>query len=253
MNILTSKVNSKTLEHQMINVWRLATSFGSCIRYSGYSTTFYNYPRRLSLSGTPLNESLVALHQILPHFQKQNKVEKVQCIILTDGEAYQLPYRVNVKRHWENDEYLGSRNCNGEHSFLRDRTVGKTYRFGWSYHEFSDALLKNLKDKFPTVNFIGIRVVEKRDALRFARMYHMEYTDDYCKIEKDWKKQKSFTITKSGYDAYFALSSDNLADDAEFEVQEDATKAQIKRAFAKSLKTKKLNKKVLGEFISLVA
>ena len=75
----------------------------------------------------------------------------------------------------------------------------------------------------------------------------------YCKIEKDWKKQKSFTITKSGYDAYFALSSDNLADDAEFEVQEDATKAQIKRAFAKSLKTKKLNKKVLGEFISLVA
>ena len=253
MNILTSKVNSKTLEHQMINVWRLATSFGSCMRYSGYTTTFYNYPRRLSLSGTPLNESLVALHQILPHFQKQNKVEKVQCIILTDGEAYQLPYRVNVKRHWENDEYLGSRNCNGEHSFLRDRTVGKTYRFGWSYHEYSDALLRNLKDKFPTVNFIGIRVIEKRDALRFARLYHMEYTDDYCKIEKDWKKQKSFTITKSGYDAYFALSSDNLADDAEFEVQEDATKAQIKRAFAKSLKTKKLNKKVLGEFISLVA
>ena len=253
MNILTSKVNSKTLEHQMINVWRLATSFASGMRYSGYTTTFYNYPRRLSLSGTPLNESLVALHQVLPQFQKQNKVEKVQCIILTDGEAYQLPYRVNVKRHWENEEYLGSRSCNGEHSFLRDRTVGKTYRFGWSYHEFTDALLKNLKDKFPTVNFIGIRVIEKRDALRFARLYHMEYTDDYSKIEKDWKKQKSFTITKSGYDAYFALSSDNLADDAEFEVQEDATKAQIKRAFAKSLKTKKLNKKVLGEFISLVA
>ena len=41
--------------------------------------------------------------------------------------------------------------------------------------------------------------------------------------------------------------------DAEFDVEEDATKAQIKRAFVKSLKTKKLNKKVLGEFISLVA
>ena len=39
----------------------------------------------------------------------------------------------------------------------------------------------------------------------------------------------------------------------EFDVDEDATKAQIKRAFVKSLKTKKLNKKVLGEFISLVA
>ena len=40
--------------------------------------------------------------------------------------------------------------------------------------------------------------------------------------------------------------------DSEFEVKEDATKSQIKTAFAKSLKTKKLNKKVLGEFISLV-
>ena len=39
----------------------------------------------------------------------------------------------------------------------------------------------------------------------------------------------------------------------EFEVSEDATKGQIKKAFVKSLKVKKLNKKVLGEFISLVA
>ena len=42
-------------------------------------------------------------------------------------------------------------------------------------------------------------------------------------------------------------------DDAEFEVAENATKGQIKNAFVKSLKIKKLNKKVLGEFISLVA
>ena len=49
------------------------------------------------------------------------------------------------------------------------------------------------------------------------------------------------------------MSSAVLAEDAEFEVEEDATKAQIKRAFVKSLKTKKLNKKVLGEFVELVA
>ena len=53
--------------------------------------------------------------------------------------------------------------------------------------------------------------------------------------------------------AYFGLSSATLAQDAEFDVDDDATKAQIKRAFVKSLKTKKLNKKVLGQFIELVA
>ena len=63
---------------------------------------------------------------------------------------------------------------------------------------------------------------------------------------------RSFTIKNSGYHAYFGLSSSALSQDTEFDVKEDATKAQIKSAFAKSLKTKKLNKKVLGEFISLV-
>ena len=73
------------------------------------------------------------------------------------------------------------------------------------------------------------------------------------KLINDWAKNKSCVITESGYDAYIAMSSANLADDSEFDVQEDATKAQIKRAFVKSLKVKKLNKKVLSEFISLVA
>jgi hypothetical protein len=49
------------------------------------------------------------------------------------------------------------------------------------------------------------------------------------------------------------LSATALSQDSEFEVDDGATKAKIKSAFVKSLKTKKLNKKVLGEFISLVA
>ena len=56
-----------------------------------------SYPTRLCLSGTPLNEALMCLHQILPKFQKENNVEEVQCIVLTDGEANSMPYHVNVK------------------------------------------------------------------------------------------------------------------------------------------------------------
>jgi len=36
-------------------------------------------------------------------------------------------------------------------------------------------------------------------------------------------------------------------------VQEDASKSQIKSAFIKSLNSKKLNKKVLSQFMELVA
>jgi len=242
MNLFTSSSNKATLQYQMINIWRLAKCFGDRFHVR------YQYPQPLVLSGTPLNESLIALHQILPQFQKNNGVEKVQCIILTDGEANTVPYHKVVKRHWETEPFMGQRGVNPHSTFLRDRKVGKTYKFGYQWHGFTDVLLSNLKDRFPSTNFIGIRVLGKRDASQFMRMHNASE-----KVHSDWRKNRSFSITTSGYDAYFGLSSTALAQDAEFDVDCGATKAKIKSAFAKSLKTKKLNKKILGEFISLVA
>jgi hypothetical protein len=68
-----------------------------------------------------------------------------------------------------------------------------------------------------------------------------------------WKKEKAFSIKTSGYHTYFGLSASALSQDSEFQVSDDASKAQIKIAFVKSLKSKKMNKKILGEFIELVA
>jgi len=246
MNILTSKVSGHEMEKQLINIWRLAHCFRDTYRCK------YTHPSRLSLSGTPLNESLIALHQILPKFQRENKLQKVQCIVLTDGESSQIPYYVQVKRNWESDPRMGTRHVYPDRTFLRDRKLGTTYKIGYGYHEFTDTLLKNLKDKFSTVNFVGIRVLSGREMNRFVSMYHSIKDKQYEVIMSDWKKFKSFTVTNSGYDAYFGLSSSALSQDSEFEVAECATKSQIKSAFVKSLKTKKLNKKVLGEFIALV-
>ena len=247
MNVLTSKISGKELEHQMLNIWRLAYCFSRT-----YSSP-YTYSNRLALSGTPLNEALITLHQILPKFQKENKLQKVQCIVLTDGEANQLVHHKEVQRRWDKEPYIGTGYINPMSTFLRDRKLGTTYQIKYGYHEFTDVLLRNLKDKFSSMNFIGIRVLEGRNMSRFVQMYHSHNDKEYEKIQSDWKKLKSFTITKSGYDAYFGMSATALSQDTEFEVAECATKSQIKSAFVKSLKTKKLNKKVLGEFISLVA
>ncbi len=244
MNLFSSKTNAKTIDHQMLNIWRIA----QCFRVS----SLYTYPQRLCLSGTPLNEALVCLHQLIPQFKKDTGVEKVQCVVLTDGEAHQLPYRVNVKRHWEEEPYLGMRSCHPDRTFLRDRNVGKTYKVDYGYHDFTDMILTNLKDRFPSTNFIGIRVLQNREAKSFMRLYYTNH-NEFGEMGEQWRKTKTFTIKNSGYDAYFAMSANSLAEDTEFDVDDDATKAQIKRAFVKSLKTKKLNKKVLGEFISLVA
>ena len=255
MNILTSKVKSSVLDTQLKNIYRVV-KYHDRSNNGGYYCS-YQAPHRMSLSGTPLNEALVALHQILPKFQSENKLQKVQCVVLTDGEAAPLKYYREIKRNWDNGEsYLG---CNyvTDNSYLRDRKTGNVYKFSeknWnSVSEFTDLLLRNLRDNFPSVNFIGMRILESRDAGHFIRNY-TGYTDGtYDKVMTRWKKERSFAITSSGYHTYFGLSSSALNSDTEFKVAEDASKAQIKTAFVKSLSSKKMNKKILGEFIQLVA
>jgi len=253
LNMFTSNVKTIEFDKQLLNIWRIASLFGCYDRR--YSGNYYRYqvPHRLNLSGTPLNEALICLHEIIPQFRKKNNVEKVQCIVLTDGEANRIPYHVMVKRQWDYEPHMGCRNVNPDLCTLRDRKLGKTYKIGWDYYQFTSALIENLKDHFPSTNFIGIRVLAPRDAKHFIRRYHpFAYSKENEKALHDWSKNKSFVIKTSGYHSYFGMSSTNLSEDVEFDVDNDATKAQIKRAFVKSLKTKKLNKKILGEFVSLV-
>jgi len=262
MNFFSSKVNAKTLDYQLKNIWRVVESISG----HGYHSTVqdvrqmyghicrFRTPLGMNLSGTPLNETIVALHQILPKFKIENKLQKVQCVILTDGEAQPLRYHKEVQREWDDVPYLGT-SYFGSNVFLRDRSLGKTYSFSSMdvYSDMTDIFLENLRDKFQDMNFIGIRIVENRDAGHFVRRYTGYEGDYYEKVMKEWRKDKAFSIKNSGYHRYFGLSSKMLNTDAQFDPNHDATKAQIKRDFIKSLKGKKMNKKILSEFIELVA
>jgi ribosomal protein L23 len=173
-------------------------------------------------------------------------------VILTDGEASPLKYYREIQRRWEDEPFIGTSHI-GSNAFLRDRKTGNTYSLNGEWWEFTDILLRNLRDKFNDINFIGIRVLESRDAGNFIRRYCGYSGSDFDIVNNAWKKEKAFSIKKSGYNTYFGLSANALSQDSVFSVSEDANKTQIKNAFVKSLKNKKMNKKVLGEFIELVA
>jgi len=244
LHLFTHKTNAKTLETQMRNIYRCGYYFS---HYCGYGV-----PIGLQLSGTPLNEALVTLNTIIPNFKKENKLQKVQCVVLTDGEGTGIKFHKTVQRHWENEPYIGIRSL-GAHCFLRDRKTGRTYNCGENWWETTDNILKLLKGRFTDTNFIGIRVLEPRDANSFIRRYCGCVGPLTDTTMATWRKTKSFVIKTSGYQSYFALSANALSSDSEFEVSEGATKTQIKSAFVKSLRSKKMNKKILSEFIDLVA
>jgi len=248
LNMFNSKTKSKDVDTQMINIWRSA-----CIFSWSYHTPWLDVPLGLRLSGTPLNEVMICLHQLIPDFKSRTGAEKVQCVVLTDGESQAMTFHREVQREWDDEPYLGT-NYFQNGCILRDRKLGKTYiSKDESRFEITDMLIENLRDTFKDTNFIGIRVISSREGGSFIRRYYGYEGEGLENMMRRWKKEKSFAIKTSGYHTYFGLSSSALNNDGEFQVKEDATKAEIKRAFGKSLKGKKMNKKILSEFIELVA
>ena len=246
MNLFTSQTRIKDLNQQMLNIFRIVGSYRD---YTARDLT----PFGLELSGTPLNETIVALHDLIPQFQAKTKVEKVNCVILTDGEGYQLSYHRTVNRSLMGESYFGRGNW-GDECILRNRKTGKTYNCGYQYHDFTKMLLRNISDELRNVNFVGIRIMDGRDAKHFVQMNSEDFNSpEVEKTMQQWRKTKTLILEDVGYKVYLGLSSSAVGNDAEFEVKEDASKADIKRAFTKSLKNKKMNKKILGEFIELVA
>ena len=245
----TSETRTRDLDHQMLNVFRCgATSDWSM------NTSWMQAPVGYRLSGTPLNETMIALRQILPEFKKIHNVEKVQCVVLTDGEGQPMRYNKEVQRDWEDEPWMGTQYF-GDGCFIRDRQLGTTYLCEGHYYDDrnqTDVLLKNLRQRMPNVNFIGIRIMSTRDGGQFARRYLGYGNESVEKIMQRWRKERSFAIKDAGYHTYFGLASQALANDVDFQPKSDS-KADIKRAFVKSVKNKKMNKKILGEFIELVA
>ena len=253
MEFFTSNTSQKVLDRQMKNIYRVVIS------QRHYDSP--HEPPRLGLSGTPLNETILTLRQLIPSLQSKWNVEKIQCVMLTDGESNHLTADRWIAREEEGyicnrgPGYIGRwsrRRLHPTRDFIRNRKTGVTYAVSPKYWDFTNTLVQCVKDELPFVNFIGIRLLNGRDAHEFIRKYN-GHSLESGRLIGEWKKNKSISLKMVGYDAYFGISSNSLSTDTTFDVDEGATKAKIKSAFIKSLKTKKLNKKVLNEFVELIS
>jgi hypothetical protein len=254
LNFLSSRANNKVLDNCILNLWRLAAREDS--KYDGATYHTYSVPSGLDLSGTPLNESIIALHQIIPQFKTRNKLQKVNVVILTDGEANHLNFDINIQRQNGSYNYLGQNYINSGNA-LRDRKIGYVYRnfeMDNVNSNLTAILLENLKDNFPEVNLIGFRIASGNG---FSYLYRSLYKsiggvepDDAMKV---WRKEKTYEINGMGYDALYMISSSDLSVNATMTVEDESTTVDIGKAFRTMLKKKTTNKKLLSSFATLVA
>lgn len=234
LNLLSSGVSRRLLYKQMADVYTLACLFNY---HMGA-----NVPGRLMLSGTPLNEAIVSLRTLLPQFKAEANVEKAHVIILTDGEAGCSIYTKSGTN--SEGEYVRPKRLKWGYSttsvYLRNRVSGTIRKF----EQPTTTLITDLREQFPESSFTGFRIAERGTSFWVRQACNYDE-----KTMATWKKDKCVTITSQGYNKYYIVAASKLQEDTEFTVADDASKAKIKSAFAKSLKGKKTNKKILSDFI----
>ena len=101
LEMLSSECTTKEFNRQALCLWRNAGAVSSNTATWGRFYSFNTTPG-LSLSGTPLIETIAALHSIIPGFVKRHALQKCSVTILTDGES--SPASI-----FSQSDYLGGR------------------------------------------------------------------------------------------------------------------------------------------------
>jgi predicted RNA-binding Zn-ribbon protein involved in translation (DUF1610 family) len=198
---------------------------------------------------TPLNQSLIAAHRMVDKFKRNNNIDNMNFVVISDGDTNGISIVKNSKRDYTLTEtYKGALvNIMGEHVKLEDTRKRGT-----------QSLLESLQKKFGCTT-IGFFLADSAHNFK----YKIEDCDEETyydssnmrKYQKEYNKKKCVTFTDTlGYNEFYVLKSKRLETDAEeFVTAEDASKGQLTTAFKKFSKSKKLNKTLLTNFGKAVA
>tara|TARA_R110000772_G_scaffold268220_1_gene394481 strand:- start:84 stop:2393 length:2310 start_codon:yes stop_codon:yes gene_type:complete len=241
-------------QNEKLNLHR--TNVGNPIRF----------PRELNLGGTPLNEAIIAMMDIVPKFKADTGVQKVNTIFLTDGAATSLEGVYTYKLNRETGEHSkDATSCNqywNDKSFMiTDPKTNKTYEVSNKYAVATDTFLEILKNRVDGMNVVGFFIagkgksgkVDKRTLIGLLR------EDSYEQIMEKVKfinKEKYLAISQAGYDEYYILPGGNslmTENDVLGDELIGASKSKLKAAFGKSMAGKISSRQLLNKFVKLVA
>ena len=89
----------------MINLWAISNYYSERGNYGGikydedYIYPIY-IPTDFMLGGTPLNNTIVYAMDILPKYKKDNGIQKLHTVFLTDGASHNLTGKYEWGTAW---------------------------------------------------------------------------------------------------------------------------------------------------------
>jgi len=256
LNIISSRMSAA----------ELLTAGGALFQMSGLGT--YRWvgnaaPQWMRLGGTPLNEAVISALEVVPAFQKRNKLQVVNTVFLTDGDGSLLEqvydesgYRNSASQR----NYRDSSFC--RKIIFRDpvtKNEESCERMGFKFGSYrlgqTSALIRLLKRRTNS-HVIGFYIGSGREIRNRMEDFYPELQyNEREKKKEEFRKSKFLVVNSTGFDDYYVLRSTGLDidEDAEFEVRENATTRGLVSAFSKYAGNRINNRVILNRFIGLIS
>ena len=202
LNMLSSRSNKNEMQEGLVNLWAYAHYYGAANSQTrmpedkyGYNILYPIYPASdYQLYSTPLNHSIVVAMDLVPKFKKDNGLQKVHTVFLTDGASnsidkkyefsmqdsrpYREQYDSNDKHIPLPDDYQGtimpsSISVHDKTLVVTDPVTKKKWiekreesRNGYYYSRFSystqtDILLSFLKERLPGMSITNFFIASR--------------------------------------------------------------------------------------------
>lgn len=204
---------------------------------------------------TPLNEALMHMLDLLPAYKRQNNIEKLTFVTLSDGAGGSLLTNNRIST-FEYDTHNSGKKIKVK-NFISDTKTGKNYEFVNASYSETEILLKIIRERYD-ITVLGFFVTKTRHS-NLSHVYydHFGKYADSTQVEemrKSFREHGFFSLKGTGRDDLFVIPDTRTKIiDEDLDVDGEASAAQIARKFGKMFTTKKTSRVLLDKFISYVA
>lgn len=213
-----------------------------------------------STGGTPLNEALVWMYLNIDKYIKQNSIEKLTLITLTDGEGGALcSFDGDMSDTRYGYDANGMTKKIKQKHFIRDEVTQKTYQLTRYANAQTETYLRMIKDRH-NIMVVGFYICRNaRRDLQCALNSNLPSFngDTYSQIDswrKDFRHQGFASIKNTGRDDLFLIpQTATKIVESDLDVKADANAKVIAKKFGKFLNVKKTSRVLLNRFVGYVA
>jgi hypothetical protein len=256
-NILNNANNNFHLIELFSN--KMSTSEFHSMAKRVLNTRRFQWNDGYNTGGTPLNEALVWTYLNIDKYIKQNSIEKLTLITLTDGAGGPLYSSGGLEEQKYEYGADGITKKVKQKHFIRDSVTQKTYEVSRYANVQTETYLRMIKDRH-NIKIVGFYIcANRRRDLQCALNdnlpgYRGNATYQIDSWRKDFRDQGFTSIKNTGRDDLFLIpQSSTKIEEGELDVKADANAKVIARNFSKFLNVKKTSRVLLNRFVDYVA